>query len=225
MELKSYYTRENEKKVSVKYDFGLSLIKKVKLIATVEEWNNIYKKLDDFDFSFDSIEPYLSRPKKNLKTALKKYAEECPEGFSADMVTCVESVFLFQQIVKPRKPSKYGLDWQEKNELSARAAYLYAFLTYASKVSEDDWPDYFNRFCKTYKLSPIDFKNNQDRQEAVRKVMSKYIGDDFDYFAESFFQTFVTESPIKLARIKKLKAIHRSPIDNPFLKPLFKDLP
>ena len=217
-EVKPYYTNKKEKKISVQYDFCLTLIKKVKLIADPKTWSKIFKEWDFDHVSFDDIEPFLSRPKEAQRTALKKYARQCPEGFSADLLTCVKSVVTYKRIVR-----KYFKSPEERNEVSAQAAYLYVFLTYASKVSEDNWPDYFKRFCETYEFNLRDLKSNDNRQDVVRKILSLYIEGDPYYFEERFFQTFVTESRIKIARIKRLKAIHRAPIENPHLKPLFQE--
>jgi hypothetical protein len=213
--VKFYYTKKKEKKISVQYDFDLGLIKRVKLIADFKEWIEIYENLDDFDFSFDNIKFIFSRPKRALTAALKNYAEQCPEGFCNDVIACVKTVGTYK-----RKQGKHSLSFEERNEVSAQAAYLYVFLTDASKVSEDNWPDYFIKFCKEYQFGYLNLKKPGDRQEAVRIVLSKYHGIDL---GERFFQTYVTESRINLARIKKLKAIHRSPIDNPHLKPLFQE--
>ncbi len=94
-----------KKTISVQYDFGSGLIKKVKLIANRETWLKIYEDGDfDHDVSFDDIEPYLSRPAKNQKIALKNYAQQEPELFSSDVLTCVESAVLFQRIVRIDNP-------------------------------------------------------------------------------------------------------------------------
>ena len=223
-----YNKKKKPKTISVKYNFAsgtLSILKNVKIIASREDWLKFFYEFDFDKVTFDDFEQYLSRPRKDVKEALKGYAQEWPSSFSSDILDCVEWALsknpLFRPGRKPRKPSPYELSPHEKNELSAQASYLYIFLKNMCQQPEKIWPAYFKNFCAAYEIIPINLKGNIDRQDAVRKILSIYIDGDPKYFAESFFQTFVTESPVKLSRIKKSKRV--SPKSNPFLYPLFKE--
>ena len=76
--------------ISVKYDFALGLIKKIKIIASCKVWLNIRQQENSDNISFETIEPYLYRPSKEKKIGLKQYAQNYPGSFSADVLDCVK---------------------------------------------------------------------------------------------------------------------------------------
>ncbi len=79
-----------KKTVSVKYDFALGLIKKIKIIASCSEWLDFRQQAEADTISFDMIEPYLYRPAKDKKKGLKQYSRNYPGSFLADVLDCVK---------------------------------------------------------------------------------------------------------------------------------------
>ena len=78
-----------KKTVSVKYDFALGLIKKIKIIASCKEWLDFRHQAEAESISFETIEPYLYRPAKDKKRGLKQYSRNYPGSFLADVLDCV----------------------------------------------------------------------------------------------------------------------------------------
>ncbi|CAB1058760.1 hypothetical protein D1BOALGB6SA_3517 [Olavius sp. associated proteobacterium Delta 1] len=79
-----------KKTVSVKYDFALGLIKKIKIIASCNEWLNFRHQVEADTISFATIEPYLYRPAKDKKRGLEQYSRNYPGSFLADVLDCVK---------------------------------------------------------------------------------------------------------------------------------------
>jgi len=79
-----------KKTVSVKYDFALGLIKKIKIIASCSVWVDFRHQVEVNTISFETIEPYLYRPAKDKKQGLKQYSRNYPGSFLADILDCVE---------------------------------------------------------------------------------------------------------------------------------------
>ena len=79
-----------KKTVSVKYDFALGLIKKIKIIASCSVWLDIWHQVEADVISFETIEPYLYRPAKDKKKGLKQYSRNYPGSFLADVLDCVK---------------------------------------------------------------------------------------------------------------------------------------
>jgi hypothetical protein len=211
-----------EKTISVTFDFGaLGHIKRVKIIARRKTWLN-WHWIEDI--SFEDIECYLSKRTLNkIKDALKDLYQQSPEIFNADFFNCVlyanaEENPDFKLRVKPRKPSPYDLSWTEKNEISATAIHLYVYFKSICRLPENKWPLYIDKFLTEYKIDKHFFKKGLDLEGIIENVISQYYGIDF---SERFWQTFVTESPISIERVQRLKRIN--PEQNPFLLPIFKE--
>ena len=79
-----------KKTVSVKYDFALGLIKKIKIIASCDDWLNFRHQAKADTISFETIEPYLYRPARDKKKGLKQYSRNYPGSFLADVLDCVK---------------------------------------------------------------------------------------------------------------------------------------
>jgi hypothetical protein len=79
-----------KKTVSVKYDFALGLIRKIKIIASCSDWLNFRHQAEVDMISFETIEPYLYRPAKDKKKGLKQYSRNYPGSFLADVRGCVK---------------------------------------------------------------------------------------------------------------------------------------
>jgi hypothetical protein len=79
-----------KKTVSVKYDFAVGLIKKIKVIAFCNEWLNFRHLAEADTIFFETIEPYLYRPAKEKKKGLKQYSINYPGSFLADVLDCVK---------------------------------------------------------------------------------------------------------------------------------------
>jgi hypothetical protein len=79
-----------KKTVSVKFDFALGLIKKIKIIASCSDWLNFRLQAEVGTISFETIEPYLYRPAKDKKKGLKQYSRNYPGSFLADVRGCVK---------------------------------------------------------------------------------------------------------------------------------------
>ena len=79
-----------KKTVSVKYDFALGLIKKIKIIASCNVWLDFWHQVEADAILFDMIEPYLYRPARDKKKGLKQYSINYPGSFLADMLDCVK---------------------------------------------------------------------------------------------------------------------------------------
>jgi len=78
-----------KKTVSVKYDFALGLIQKIKIIASCKQWLDFQHQAQVESISFETIEPYMYRPAKDKKKGLKQYSRNYPGSFLADMLDCV----------------------------------------------------------------------------------------------------------------------------------------
>lgn len=83
-----YNTRK--KTVSVKYDFALGLIKKIKIIASCSDWLNLAQRAEADGLSFEMIEPYLYRPARDKKEGLMQYSRGYPGSFVADLRDCIQ---------------------------------------------------------------------------------------------------------------------------------------
>ena len=79
-----------KKTVSVKYDFALGLIKKIKIIASCNEWLDFRQQAETGTISFETIESYLYRPAKEKKKGLKQYSRNYPGSFLADVLDLVK---------------------------------------------------------------------------------------------------------------------------------------
>jgi hypothetical protein len=79
-----------KKTVSVKYDFALGLIKKIKIIASYDDWLHFRHQAEADTISFEIIEPYLYRPTRDKKKGLKQYSRNYPGSFLADVLDCVK---------------------------------------------------------------------------------------------------------------------------------------
>ena len=79
-----------KKTVSVKYDFALGLIKKIKIIASYSAWLDFRNQAEADTISFETIESYLYRPAKDKKKGLKQYSRNYPGSFLADVLDCVK---------------------------------------------------------------------------------------------------------------------------------------
>ena len=79
-----------KKTVSIKYDFALGLIKKIKIIASCNVWLDFGHQVEADAILFDMIEPYLYRPAKDKKKGLKQYSTNYPGSFMADVLDCVK---------------------------------------------------------------------------------------------------------------------------------------
>jgi hypothetical protein len=86
---KIVYNRQ-KRTVSVKYDFALGLIKKVKIIAPCQVWLDLRNPGDSGSISFEVIAPWLYRPSKSKIKSLKQYSDHYPGSFWADVVDCVK---------------------------------------------------------------------------------------------------------------------------------------
>jgi len=76
--------------VSVKYEFALGLIKKVKIIAPCKVWLDLPNRRDSGGIAFEVIAPWLYRPSKDKIKALKQYSDHYPGSFLADVEDCVK---------------------------------------------------------------------------------------------------------------------------------------
>lgn len=79
-----------KKTVSVKYDFALGLIKKIKIIASCNVWLNFSYLIEGGHISFEAIEPHLYRPARDKKKGLRQYSRNYPASFTADVLDCVK---------------------------------------------------------------------------------------------------------------------------------------
>jgi len=78
-----------KKTVSVKYDFALGLIRRVKIIAPCSVWLDLWRRRATEHILFESLEPCLYRPSRETKKALRLYSKNYPGSFWADVLDCV----------------------------------------------------------------------------------------------------------------------------------------
>lgn len=76
--------------ISVKYDFALGLIKRVKIIAPCGMWLDLWHRREMVSISYETLESCLYRPSKEKKKALKLYSKNYPGSFLADVLDCVK---------------------------------------------------------------------------------------------------------------------------------------
>jgi hypothetical protein len=79
-----------KKTVSVKYDFALGLIEKVKIIAPCNLWLDISGQNDKETICYEMIEPYLYRASRTKRSGLRQYSKNYPGSFLADILDCVK---------------------------------------------------------------------------------------------------------------------------------------
>jgi hypothetical protein len=93
-----------KKTVSVKYDFALGLIKKVKIIAPCSVWQDLWSRRETGLISYETLKPSLYRPSKEKKRALRLYSRNYPGSFLADVLDCVK----WSQTKNPLNPTPIG---------------------------------------------------------------------------------------------------------------------
>jgi hypothetical protein len=93
-----------KKTVSVKYDFALGLIKKVKIIAPCRVWRDLWCRREKANISYETLKPCLYRPSKEKKRALRLYSRNYPGSFLADVLDCVK----WSQTKNPLTPTPTG---------------------------------------------------------------------------------------------------------------------
>ena len=196
-------------KIRVTYYFGPMDDVEVKIIARKEEWLNMLSELNFDLVPFGTIEPYLSRPRQEAKNILKKYAEEYPDDFSAEIFECVQLANSKNPLYRPGKPRKsvYGLSKTERWEIANTAIRLYIYLRRIGKQPEYSWPPYLEKFFDTYDVTQSDLDNGLQLMQDIKDVMEEFYGVEF---GERFWQTFVTEGPISLSKVKNLSALSSS---------------
>lgn len=209
-----------DKTIRVIYPFNWHRIKP-KIKASYEVWLKFWNEVNPEEYSFEIVSLYFKIFPREEKETLKRYAEEFPEHFIGDMFGCLQCVNfghnpLYKPRVKPRKPSEYGLNWKEKNELAATAAHLYVYLYRLGQMPEKYWPNYVKDFLDEYGIDFDDLRNDLQLKLSVRDIMSQYYSEKFK---DRFWQTFVVEGPISLRHIKSLRLTN--PKDNSFLASLF----
>jgi hypothetical protein len=79
-----------KKTVSVKYDFALGLIKKIKIIASCQAWLRLRDPEGTDAMPFERIEPLIYRPAREKLSSLRQYAINYPESFLADFRDCIK---------------------------------------------------------------------------------------------------------------------------------------
>lgn len=79
-----------KKTVSVKYDFALGLIQKIKIIASCQAWLDLRQPADAGSIVFETIEPFIYRPARGKLSGLKQYSRNYPGSFLADVLDCVK---------------------------------------------------------------------------------------------------------------------------------------
>lgn len=119
---------------------------------------------------------------------------------------------------KPRK-SVYGLCKTERWEIANTAIRLYIYLRRIGKQPKDSWPPYLEKFFDTYDVPQSDLDKDHQLMQDIKDVMRKFYGNKF---GERFWQTFVTEGPISLSKVKNLRP-NITPEDDPYLKKLFEE--
>jgi hypothetical protein len=136
-EAKYYDKGKNEGYISVTYFFGPFNDIKAKIKAPVGKWLKFLKDFEVGNVPFEVIEKYLSRPKRETKEALKKYAIEYPDNFNDDFFKCVWLAYLENPEYRPSKPRKsiYKLTKAKKWKIMATAIRLYEVATIKSDTS------------------------------------------------------------------------------------------
>jgi hypothetical protein len=208
---------KKKKHISVTYGFNCGFIPNVKIIADRDLW---LKWFYDFEqVTFDNIKPYLSRPSKKTLEALKQYVKEDPQGFTGEMLDCIQFALtenpLYPPATKTRK-SEYGLPWPDKNEIINTAIRLHDYLYEIRNQKTIDWPDYLKKFLKDYGIEKYHLP---DIKNVVREIMLIHYGPDFK---DRFWQTFIIEGPISLKQVRKISP-NPNPENDDFLKKLFEN--
>jgi len=226
-----YETKKKPKTISVQYDFAsgtLSTLKKVKIIASREDWLKFFYESDFDQVTFDDIEPYFyfTQFETEKKAALKRYAQEYPEPFASDVFECVLSALSKNPLYKPRvlpRGSLYPGGWKQRNEISAQTVYLYYYLKRIMLKPKNIWPAHVKELLKAYDIYDYlnVYPNTGAIQNAVQQIISKHHKLNF---SDSFWQTFAKESNIPqfLSKVKKQRRVN-TPENNRFLADIFKN--
>jgi hypothetical protein len=205
------------KNISVTHDFDSGHIPGIKMKADCKTWLDKFYRLDFDNATFQNIAHLFSRVSKRNIRLLKQYSIGNPCQFTSDVLEVFYAMLYENREYKPRKiprGSLYGFDPAEKAEISVLTANLYVYLKRMSRISDRNWSQDLK---KIYRKSGAE--NYDDLHDIVRKIMSKYTGLKL---SERFFQTFVSEAPVKLSLVKK--SPNQTPSNNPFLKAIFQKI-
>jgi hypothetical protein len=215
-------------KISVTLDFCVGRISKVKIIASYQEWVDIYYTVDQQ--TFDSIQNFLYRCPKQKKQELKNYAENDLKGFREDLFTYAIAANIDNPAFyckKKMRSSPYGFTPKERFEVSNMTVRLYVYLRHdIARKKREQWPFYVKGFLKKYDIptTHLDTKiPHRGKSEIlkidVEQVILAWYG--LEKLGDRFWKTFVEESRISRKRVRKMKRIN--PDEDPFLKELFKE--
>jgi hypothetical protein len=211
------------KQITVTYYFRPTDKIKAKLILHRDEWFNLWDELDFTNVAYKSVESFFSdKTSQKNRDALKEYASQYPDHFSDDFFKCVYLANFENpefRPPKPRKPSRYELDKAEKWKISNTAIRLYIYLRNIIKQPERSWPRYVKQFLKVYNIPKANLNDDLILKQDIREVIIDYYGIEF---GERFWQTFVTESPISLRRLKNSPRVI-TPESDQYLAELFKE--
>lgn len=210
----------HERRISVVSAFRFGTIPKVRIFAPCKDWLEIYYNVDRQ--SFESIRGLLSRCPKAKREQIRRFADEDIEAFRDDIFLCASAANEKNPDFYPkmkRRSFHYELSQREKHEVANMAVRLYVYLfDDIGKKSQKQWPPYVIKFSQTYPIHEGLLKNSDDLTGAVMRVVSKYFG--FECSNRSW-QTFVTDGPIKVERVRKLSPI--TPLNDAFLKEVFRE--
>jgi hypothetical protein len=230
-----YDSRTEPKRISVDYWFGPWREFKAKLIASSEEWFELYKTIKPENVTFETIRPLLSNPSKQLLKDLEIYANQYPEAFAFEVYHCIGWVNAENPINpyarKPRGPLPYSwLTRRQRLFISRAAIKLYILL-----LDYKNAPEPVRKvLSKKYLLPPFfDYygvplevlNHSRTLRETVHELIEKRLRC-WGKFGDRFFTTFVYESEISLDHIRSLMPINpfRDPDLKVFFKPVLKNL-
>jgi hypothetical protein len=207
-------TGRDKGQISVIFGFNYGAIPNVKFRATYDRWVDL--QFSDI-VTFETIEDDLSRPSRGKKLALKRYSEESPLDFEGDVELCAQGANLenpkYKPSTKPRK-NLYGLTKKERWDISSTAVRLYSYLCDTRKLKP--YPSYLNKFLNHYEVEYLG--NDLDVQEIIPDILSQWYDIDF---GDRFWQSFVTEGPVSVKRVRQIAKGRINPLKDPFLRPLF----
>jgi hypothetical protein len=207
------YKNKNKKTgkptISVTSNFNSGEIKKVKLIATYEQWLGLYN-FDPEQNIYEAIEPYLSRPTKRVRNNLKQYAKTDPIGFANDVSVCVECANYenpeYRPAKKPRRLEHEKIDRHKMNEIRDTARHLYIYLKYWLNQPANKRPEKLKKLVNRYGI--VDFWFTNPKMATMYVITSRFDEIDINKIddTETFYKEYIACQPLSnLNRSKRIK--------------------
>ena len=168
---------KNKKTISVYNSLDSNQIP-LKVVAGYSDWIDFENKFfnNDCRISLKTIEPFISRAKKEDIQKLRKYYKESTERFSNTFYHFYIGEANFKNpenrcAIKERGGSPHSVDWETMTNIKRSARFLYVYLQYWLK---NKLPAELKTCLKTHNIN-----NNNAPLSVTIKIIKKYF--NFEY--------------------------------------------